>query len=497
MGFTNYKQADSRWGSKNYNGSSTMAAAGCGPTSCAIVLSGLDPDITPVTTMKYMQTHGDKDHATFALRGQGTAWNGIPSCLKFYGMADVQEVDVSTSMSKVWELMNKDHVGVFLFSAGSRNGVTWTTSGHYVAVTDLKEQDGNHYVYTRDPGGRDHTGSYSYEKYMRGLVYKVWLGVLKEIQPVPKPLGKYGGSIPSPTLKRGSSGTAVKELQRFLNWYCGVTLKDDGKLGAKTEQWLMVFQKSEGLSHDGVYGTQSYLKALSYTDQTINGRVLISMLDKKKVLTLATDMVGQSLAVVDASHRYVFYANRAGTAQMCKLYNGTDLVGKKASYTTLGHANGATQDGKYFYVCMYSGSKNTKKVAKIDMKSFNRTGVITSKVALSGIAYDMKKKLFVGSKGKTIYVFKDAQLKSYTKFTLKYADGTPQDIFADGGYVYVCRSYVFGSYSAIDKYTYTGTYVGSYVVTGNELESAAIDENSYIHYITWNKAQLVRTGVRS
>ena len=30
MGYITYKQADSRWGSKNYNGSSTMAQAGCG-----------------------------------------------------------------------------------------------------------------------------------------------------------------------------------------------------------------------------------------------------------------------------------------------------------------------------------------------------------------------------------------------------------------------------------------------------------------------------------
>lgn len=48
-GYT-FKQYDSRWGKKNYNGSSTMAAAGCGPTSCACDIYAINPKITPWTT---------------------------------------------------------------------------------------------------------------------------------------------------------------------------------------------------------------------------------------------------------------------------------------------------------------------------------------------------------------------------------------------------------------------------------------------------------------
>ena len=268
MSYVNYKQADSRWGKKNYNGSSTMAAAGCGPTSYAIILSHINPKITPIITMKYMQTHGDKDHKKFALYGQGTAWNGIPSCLKFYGAQNVQYVNVNSSMTKVWELMKKGYVGVFLFSGGSRGGITWTTAGHYVAVTNYKVKDGKHYVYTRDPGGRNHTGWYCYETQMRGLVSKVWLCIAKKKDPTPKPTTKYSGKLPTTTLKNGSSGSEVKLWQKFLNWYAAYKLDVDGKFGTGTEAATMDFQETEGIAQDGVVGSKTLKKAKQYLDTT-------------------------------------------------------------------------------------------------------------------------------------------------------------------------------------------------------------------------------------
>lgn len=255
MAFITYKQADSRWGKKNYNGSSTMATAGCGPTSCAMIAYGVDGKTTPLDTMKYMQSHG------YAIRNNGTAWNGIPACLKAFGVKDVQEVP---NMTKCWELMKKGYVGVFLFRKGSKGGVTWTTSGHYVAVTDYKYQNGKHYVYTRDSGGRNHTGWYAYETTMKGLIPKIWLGKVEEPKPISKPSGKYTGSIPKPTLKRGSKGDSVKNLQKFLNWYGNFKLSVDGEFGGGTLNALKTFQRTEGISADGVYGNQSYTKAKAY-----------------------------------------------------------------------------------------------------------------------------------------------------------------------------------------------------------------------------------------
>lgn len=174
MGFVTYKQYDSRWGSKNYNGSSTMATAGCGPTACAILISGIKPKVTPLQTMKYMQEHG------YAIRNQGTAWNGIPACLKFYGYKDVHEV---TTMDKLWEVMAKGYKAVILFSAGTRGGITWTTAGHFVAATAYKKRYGKHYLWMRDPGPRNREKWYCYEDYMKGLIRKIWVGKPPEKKP--------------------------------------------------------------------------------------------------------------------------------------------------------------------------------------------------------------------------------------------------------------------------------------------------------------------------
>lgn len=168
MSYTTFHQYDSRWSDLNYNGSSTMGVAGCGPTSCATVISNHNPKIDPKKTMKYMQDHG------YAIRDHGTAWDGIPACMKWGGLTNVKEL---TTMNDLWDFMKKKHsCGVLLFKAGTVGGITWTLDGHFVAFTAMKIVDGKHYLWTRDPGGRNHTGWYCYETQMKGLIRKIWVG---------------------------------------------------------------------------------------------------------------------------------------------------------------------------------------------------------------------------------------------------------------------------------------------------------------------------------
>lgn len=170
MPYKTYKQSDSRWGGRVYNGSSTMATAGCGPTSVAMLAYAVDGKTNPWDVAKFMQKNG------YAIRNNGTAWSGIPAAMLHFGLKGVKNVNVDTSMSKVWEYLDKGYCAVFLFRAGSRGGICWTTGGHYVAVTGYKVKGGKHYLFTRDSGGRDHTGWYCYETQMRGLIPKVWVG---------------------------------------------------------------------------------------------------------------------------------------------------------------------------------------------------------------------------------------------------------------------------------------------------------------------------------
>lgn len=101
------------------------------------------------------------------------------------------------------------------------------------------------------------------------MVFVQWcFAHVKETKPkatatLKKPTGKYSGTIPTGTLKKGSKGTKVKQLQTFLNWY-GIKCTCDGKFGDKTKQAVKKFQRTEGIGQDGVWGSHSYSKAKAY-----------------------------------------------------------------------------------------------------------------------------------------------------------------------------------------------------------------------------------------
>ncbi len=58
-----------------------------------------------------------------------------------------------------------------------------------------------------------------------------------------------------PTLKRGSKGAYVKELQALLNYSsCGAHLVCDGIFGAQTELAVIQFQAMRGIKKDGIAG---------------------------------------------------------------------------------------------------------------------------------------------------------------------------------------------------------------------------------------------------
>ena len=62
-------------------------------------------------------------------------------------------------------------------------------------------------------------------------------------------------------LQKGDTGTAVKNLQKFLNWYVNYKLTTDGDFGAKTEAAVKKFQTAVGVKADGLFGSTSLSKA--------------------------------------------------------------------------------------------------------------------------------------------------------------------------------------------------------------------------------------------
>ena len=76
---------------------------------------------------------------------------------------------------------------------------------------------------------------------------------------------KYNGEFPTlPSrgyFKVGDTGSEVKKLQSFLNWYGDYKLVVDGDLGSKSQTAIKDFQTKEGLTADGLFGKSSLNKA--------------------------------------------------------------------------------------------------------------------------------------------------------------------------------------------------------------------------------------------
>ncbi|MEV7523582.1 peptidoglycan-binding domain-containing protein [Streptomyces sp. NPDC091371] len=69
----------------------------------------------------------------------------------------------------------------------------------------------------------------------------------------------------STTVRRGSRGDAVAEVQCIINyWYGHRVLEEDGIFGQYTESWVKDFQRYNGIAIDGIVGpvTWSYLRAV-------------------------------------------------------------------------------------------------------------------------------------------------------------------------------------------------------------------------------------------
>lgn len=190
-----YRQADSRWGSLPYPTSSySFAGNGCG--CCAVLHCIIEQDkyknYTPKDIRPYM--------VQYATKGNGTLWSGITKGLEHYGYnVHWRQSDTMTDIFNV--LKNSLKRGVILFGSDrGPDGTCWTTGGHYIAFVNYKIENGKHYFYLKDSGGRKHDGWWQYEKSMRGDVRNVWIctSLKGSSKPTPSP-------SPTPSTKKNKA----------------------------------------------------------------------------------------------------------------------------------------------------------------------------------------------------------------------------------------------------------------------------------------------------
>ena len=177
-------------------------------------------------------------------------------------------------------------VGLTLAGGGATS--QWDTASNWAAKGEIEEIPRGLVccVFKRKEGKMSHTGMYLGE----GQIIHCSTIVKRNILPgVPAwthwaiPAGLYSTdelrkagvdvdeSKNIPTLRRGSMGEAVEELQALLNAKYGANLEIDGNFGAKTEAAVKAFQQAHGLAVDGVVGPKTRKAlGLEYADDNQN-----------------------------------------------------------------------------------------------------------------------------------------------------------------------------------------------------------------------------------
>ncbi|MCI6512921.1 MAG: peptidoglycan-binding protein [Coprococcus catus] len=245
-----FNQAD--WGKVN---GISMAASGCGPSSLASIIFNKDTSTTPVKVAQWLYNKG-------YFYTSGTTRTGITAALNYYGFESIYYKPEHTGGAIWQEAMAKmkaakgDWWAIFLV-VGTANGGKdnlWTSGGHYLAITDLK----NGKLYVRDSGSKKRTGYYDPEL-LRYDTNVIWVIQKKDNTAV------YSGTFPTlPAkgyFKKGDSGQQIKYLQMFMKWYGVYNGKVDGSFGPDTEAAVIAYQKAEVLSKDGWFGPKCLARA--------------------------------------------------------------------------------------------------------------------------------------------------------------------------------------------------------------------------------------------
>lgn len=123
-----YNQADSRWKDILYGKSDTIGAAGCGPTSLAIVVSTLTGQkINPVEMSQWAYENG------YCAEGAGSYHSLIPEGAKHFGLK-VEGADANDA-EKIVNALLEGKLIIAIMGKGH-----FTTSGHFLVMRGITSE---------------------------------------------------------------------------------------------------------------------------------------------------------------------------------------------------------------------------------------------------------------------------------------------------------------------------------------------------------------------
>lgn len=270
-----FRQYEGSWANKPYpTRGCRVSGAGCGLVACTHMAIEQEryKDWTPNTLRPYM--------LKYAVAGQGTTWDGITKTLQHLGYKP-KYITEATPMKDAFAELNKgNRIGIILFYGGyskrrrkwyrTPDGTVWTSSGHYIMFGSYKYENGKHWFYLKDSGGRKHDGWYAYETSMKGCVGQMWIAERTGVQVTHSDKLKVDGAggIETVTALQNKLGVYAdglitgqdKNLKRYFPALKSVSFQDDPK-GSPT---IKVLQAKLGISQDGILGKTSVMALQKY-----------------------------------------------------------------------------------------------------------------------------------------------------------------------------------------------------------------------------------------
>ncbi len=138
-----YNQLDSRWSNQMYGRSSTIGAAGCGPTALALAVSTLtDKTVDPPAVCDWSVRNGHR------CEGNGSYHSLIPEGAKHYGLK-VEKLGRS-SARELEQHLSSGKLVIAIMAPGH-----FTSSGHFIVLRGITE-DGK--VLVADPASYKRSG---------------------------------------------------------------------------------------------------------------------------------------------------------------------------------------------------------------------------------------------------------------------------------------------------------------------------------------------------
>lgn len=199
-----------------------------------------------------------------------------------------------------WWILNE--VGVKISNVGAttqyNTKADWSEQGK---IADMPNKVCCVFIYKN--GKMDHTGIHIGD----GHVIHASVGVREDKigdknwewshYAIPKGLYDEGGTEDMASLKNGSSGQQVKDLQTMLNalgFDCG---KVDGKFGKNTDAAVRKFQNQYGLTVDGIVGAKTYEKIKLLYTSSESDQAPVDDIELKECQALLTELKKQILAL--------------------------------------------------------------------------------------------------------------------------------------------------------------------------------------------------------